>query len=1082
MATEFSGTDRWDIARLGSGAQTVDMGAGNDRIISYGDAGEPDPAQTEGAEGRVTPAIPAEEANDTLTGGAGRDTFEFRALLDARPEVIAEHTRADGSVNWRGVAGENDNVHDHWVNGFGLDTITDYSKAEGDKIVIKGHTAQIASITHGSDENGSYSLITVISQQGDGGAGGANTATGAHDEDPLGQIKVYGDMVTLADVKVQNTFDGIDRLERADTVFASNDLGMTQEVFSNTDGTSYHGILEKQRDKVHIGEGAQTVDAGGGNDVIYSYSDGGEPDPAQGGDRINPAVPEGAADDVIAGGQGKDTFAFRLLLNATDEILAKHTRDDGSINWRKVAGENDNVHDHWVEGIGNDTILDFSKQDGDRIDIRGHTVEIASITYDEDAGGDYSLIALRSQQGDGGGAHDEDLLGTIKVYGDKVTRDDIKLKAKVFYGVDDLEDIAAGAVQNLADNTPPPDSPPQWIADDPEAIDLAFTGTDKGDTIKAGSGSQTVEGGGGRDRLISYADAGEPDPAQGGARITPALAPAASDDVFTGGAGADRFEFHALLNATAAVLAQHTGDNGKINWRKVAGENDNVHDHWVEGWGADVITDYSKAEGDKIVVRGHTVQIDGIDYGNDDGGAYSLITVISQQGDGGAGGANTATGAHDEDLVGTIKVYGDKVVESDIKVQAAGVFDGMDRLPGVDDLAAYNGGVQEISSNTDGAAIVTAPETLETVDHVTIGWGAQTVDAGAGKDKIRVLADAGEPDPAQGGDRITPAIDPALTTDVIRGGQGRDIFTFNMLLNATDVVLARHTKADGSVNWRKVAGENDNVHDHWVEGIGNDVLLDFSRQDKDKIIIRGHTVEVESITHGADDGGAFSLITLRSQQGDGGGAHDEDALGTLKVYGDKVTEADLKVQSKVFDGIDELGPLEDQPIVFYGDDGADELTGTDAADNMHGGRGDDLISAGAGNDFLFGGAGHDTLEGGDGDDWLEGSWGRDRMDGGAGNDMLLSDGWNDVLTGGGGADGFAFGANIRKATITDWEDGLDMIHLTGVGAVDAFSDLTITTLSDTSQRVSFTNDKGATATIDVLSEAEMSLTAEDFFL
>ena len=84
MATEYSGTDRFDIARLGSGAQIVDMGAGNDRIISYGDAGEPDPAQTEGAEGRVTPAIPPGEANDTLTGGAGIDTFEFRALLDAR--------------------------------------------------------------------------------------------------------------------------------------------------------------------------------------------------------------------------------------------------------------------------------------------------------------------------------------------------------------------------------------------------------------------------------------------------------------------------------------------------------------------------------------------------------------------------------------------------------------------------------------------------------------------------------------------------------------------------------------------------------------------------------------------------------------------------------------------------------------------------------------------------------------------------------------------------------------------------------------------------------------------------------------
>ena len=60
----------------------------------------------------MTPAIPPGEANDTLTGGAGSDTFEFRALLDARPEVIAEHTRDDGSVNWRG----GELVDDCWKN------------------------------------------------------------------------------------------------------------------------------------------------------------------------------------------------------------------------------------------------------------------------------------------------------------------------------------------------------------------------------------------------------------------------------------------------------------------------------------------------------------------------------------------------------------------------------------------------------------------------------------------------------------------------------------------------------------------------------------------------------------------------------------------------------------------------------------------------------------------------------------------------------------------------------------------------------------------------------------------------------
>ncbi|NRB02368.1 MAG: calcium-binding protein [Rhodobacteraceae bacterium] len=1086
--TNISGTRFSDVIIVGTGAQVVDGGSGNDRIISYADAGEPDPAQTFGADGRVNPPVTT-PTDDIFIGGSGADTFEFRALIDGKASVVAAHTGSSGVTNWGAVAGENDNVHDHWVNGFGMDTILDFSKEQRDKIKITGHTMTLDSITYGSDEGGEFSLITVYSQQGDGGAGGANTATGAHDEDPLGQIKVYGDKVEESDLIIQKNNEGVDRLYRTDEVFAPLNALVQNVVYSNTDETAFYGSIERQTDRVSLGEGSQYVDTGGGNDMIYSYSDGGEPDAAQtGGEtgRQTAPVPEDQSFDVIKGGQGRDTFNFRLLLNATDEILEEHTRGDGSINWRGVAGENDAVHLHWVESIGTDVILDFSKQDKDKIDIRGHTVEIASITYDEDEGGDFSLIQLRSQQGDGGGAHDEDLLGQIKVYGDKVTEDDIRVKANVFYGVDELDKIAEAEESAPFNNEEPDIEQPQWGAPNPENIEVEFNGTSSSDTIKAGSGTQIVSGNNGNDRFISYGDAGEPDPAQTGGpgRVNPELPFEASDDYFTGGAGRDKFEFHALLNARAEVIAQHTGSNGAVNWRAVAGENDNVHDHWVEGFGYDTIFDFSLEDGDSILVRGHTVEIESVTYGSDEGGEYSKIHVISQQGDGGAGGANTETGAHDEDSLGYIKVYGDKITEDDIKVQAANVFDGVDRLREADKLGDQNGGVKEFESSTHNEEIVTAPEDIKTTDNVKIGSGAQLVSTGLNSDRIRVFSDGGEPDPAQtdGADgRIDPPIDGEFSSDEIWAGQSRDFVTFNYLLDATDVVLARHTREDGSINWRSVAGENEAVHDHWVQAGGDDIYWDFSKQDGDRIELRGHTVELAEITYGEDANGDFSVLHVRSQQGDGGGAHDEDLLGTVKVYGDVVTEDDVTVRAKgVFDGADIFEPFEDAPNLIYEDNENNVVFGTDGSDNIHGRNGEDFINGGDDNDFIFGGGHNDIMMGGDGNDWIEGSWGLDTMFGENGEDHLVSTSGRDIMWGGADADHFVFKDSSKGGQILDWQDGIDKIDFSRMDAVQSADDLGVEQVAPNAYEISFVNDAGKEGEVRVIGNAPFSLDAGDF--
>ena len=69
------------VIKIGEGAQVVNAGAGRDKITSYSDGGEPDPAQTDGAAGRINPPIiiPAMTMprgfSNVVRRGVSRDDF-----------------------------------------------------------------------------------------------------------------------------------------------------------------------------------------------------------------------------------------------------------------------------------------------------------------------------------------------------------------------------------------------------------------------------------------------------------------------------------------------------------------------------------------------------------------------------------------------------------------------------------------------------------------------------------------------------------------------------------------------------------------------------------------------------------------------------------------------------------------------------------------------------------------------------------------------------------------------------------------------------------------------------------------------
>jgi Ca2+-binding RTX toxin-like protein len=104
------------------------------------------------------------------------------------------------------------------------------------------------------------------------------------------------------------------------------------------------------------------------------------------------------------------------------------------------------------------------------------------------------------------------------------------------------------------------------------------------------------------------------------------------------------------------------------------------------------------------------------------------------------------------------------------------------------------------------------------------------------------------------------------------------------------------------------------------------------------------------------------------------------------------------------------------------------VTGNELADELRGNTGNDSLSGGAGNDDLYGGDGADLLDGGIG---------------------------NDRFTGGAGADTFSFSTGWGKDFIIDFQDNVDKIDLTGVAGLESFSQLTVTMYGANDMLLSF---------------------------
>ncbi|MEM9426344.1 MAG: LamG-like jellyroll fold domain-containing protein [Pseudomonadota bacterium] len=881
----LNGGDGDDVLDGGYGSDVLDGGDGDDLLIAASDAGEQRIGQL--AIGQPTRGDPDNEVDDdlqklsayaheaivgddVLIGGAGSDTFLIKPQIDAKLDIIQEHVRADGTINWAGVAGENDELHDHWVDSFGIDIIADYN-AQEDHIAVIGHTA-VPYVTYADvmGDDALESIITVISvQHGNGGA---------HDRDLIGQVIVHGDLVDVEDIQTDDmvTYGVVEGYDEIATALAPPG----EEKITVVDGEEIKGYDTREPMMMgNMGGEEHSGHGGPGTNMLGAITG----NPAVGFDNAN------FTEDMLAAGAGEEepmveTRAPFEQLETVEMAGETHTGTDGN---------DDMSQSDLPEPDGMPGALGFwtfdNAVDGSYADAR------------DDGGADVKAYTLYEN-----GA----MLNTEASTGDLATGPDgTPNSALYFNGEDSFAFLEHESEMAFTQGTVAMWVRPDDLGEKSMFVTKDQSGSGEGSHFRLG---HTKEGG----LFLRAADPYKTNHAW------------ETDQLLTEGEWA-----HIAVNFTEDGITvyldgQPVPDNA---WTAVEGgdatpgaQGENMllqnEEPWVFG------ADQYKTELNDTAQEFAT---DDEDLRNEFEGAIA---------DFGVWGGFTMDDVLTPDQINTLMTDGpgaaltnpsgaEAMVVIDDEMYGLGGNDTMDGEAG-DDMLDGGAGDDSIQGGY-GDDHVIGGDGNDTLDG---GRGNDYLEGGAGDDVLYSRADTGEqragqlvlddPSRPEGGSidseylKLYDWIDQEIAgDDVLVGGDGADQFKFETLINGKKDILAEHTMDNRMIHWHGVAGENKYIHDHWVDGLGIDVIADFNKAEGDTISVIGHTTEVEvdyrtidTNGDGADDD-VVSVITVYSQQGNGGGAHDEDYLGYIVVHGDRVEEDDIETDAGAHYGI--VGTIDD---------------------------------------------------------------------------------------------------------------------------------------------------------------------------